>query len=190
MKLRAKALWVFHNGNNWSPKERRGNKRLTMLCRLQVRGSCTDTGEKRASHLSAVHQRCFPAGGVPNPFQLVPSPVGSDDARFRFPVPLPTSFFLLPLYYRCRFFPGIRGANIPPWQATVLQAEQISTFPQLAFWRSECTISQKRRNEREPIDLDTLHVHQLITWEMQMEVATDQRLPCGSCTLPLPCVYR
>jgi len=62
------------------------------------------------------------------------SRVRSDPTTLVFGPLFPTLLlFLLPLYYRCRFFPGIRGANIPQWQATVLQAEQISTFPQLLF---------------------------------------------------------
>lgn len=103
-------------------------------------------------------------------------------------------FFLLPLYYRCRFFPGIRGANIPLWQATVLRAEQISTFPQLLF--EEANVEFRRNTEMnigKPIDLYTLHAsidHVGNANEGCNRSAVALRRLHLAVTLRLPCVYR
>lgn len=148
-----------------------------------MRGSCTR--EKRASHLSAAHQReeCRTLFNW--------SQVRSDPTTLVFgPLSPFLLFFLLPLYYRCRFFPGIRGANIPLWQATVLQAGQISTFPQVLF--GEANVQFRRNAEMnvgKPIDLYTLHTS-IDHVENANKGCNRSMVALRHYTLPLPCMYR
>lgn len=161
-KFHYETKWKFsrysnRDDNNWSQKERKANKRLTTAT-LSVSARFLHThGRSERATCQRFTSSAFQREECRTLFNW--SRVRSDPTTFVFgPLSPSLLFFLLPLYYRCRFFPGIRGANIPLWQATVLQAEQISTFPQLLF--GEANVRFRRNTEMnvgKSIDLYTLH---------------------------------
>lgn len=160
------------NDNNWSQKK----KQMVMLhhkysdfvqrrktSELLVSGSPVLSGRRNAEPFST-----GPESGWTLVFSLL--------SPFHL-------FFLLLLYY---IIVSSQGFAVQHFAVIVFQTEQILTFSQLFFGRANV---QFRRNECRETYRFFYFLRQLITWKMQIEIATNQRLSYGNYTLMLPCLH-
>lgn len=175
--------------NNWSQKKRKG---INEYWRYATSAWFLHEHGREASELLVSSSPAVLSSGR----SAEPSSTGPESGQIRrrsFSIPCPSPFFfLLPLYYRCRFFSGIRGADIPLWQAAVLQAEQISTFPQPLF--GEANVCFRRNIETNVGKLIGLyiHMHASIDHVRNANGGCNRSAVvfCGNYILPLPRVYR